>query len=550
MSSAAVASPPAAASPHHVLQPTVLVSALTAFKLNPRKHFDAKAMQELTDSVKAQGVVQAIVVRPNGKAGTYEIVAGERRWRAAKAAGLAEIPATIRELTDAQALELAVIENNQRENLHPLEEAEGYEALLKQKHANLSKYTVEDLMAKIGRSKSYVYQRLKLLDLCEEARKAYYAGKLDYSKAVLVARIAGVELQRKALKEITEGHYAGAEPMSFRAAQQHVQNNYMLTLERAPFPIKDANLVAAAGSCDKCPKRTGNTPELFEDVKSGDVCTDPGCFGKKRDAHTAALAAIAKAAGREVITGKDAKKVAPHGVGNELKGYRSLDEQIWSGNKYETLRKLMGKDLPGKPALLEDPANGTLVEVVKAADAAAVLKTKAPSSNPRADTFSAQQRAREAKQRAARELRMQIYLATRDKVAKAGLGLEDVRLVAAEYWERLWHDSKAVIAPWWIPESQDAKGKKVQRHELITTRIATMSGEDLVRLVLDCAAAHLVRNVDGHEATKDGMAIEALAKRHKVDVTAMKRAAVKEAEAKAQAKKAKAKKPAKAKGKR
>jgi ParB/RepB/Spo0J family partition protein len=200
-----------------VLQPTVLVSALTAFKLNPRKHFDAKAMQELTDSVKAQGVVQAIVVRPNGKPGTYEIVAGERRWRAAKAAGLAEIPATIRELTDAQALELAVIENNQRENLHPLEEAEGYEALLKQKHANLSKYTVEDLMAKIGRSKSYVYQRLKLLDLCEEARKAYYAGKLDYSKAVLIARIAGVELQRKALKEISEGHYAGAEPMSFRS---------------------------------------------------------------------------------------------------------------------------------------------------------------------------------------------------------------------------------------------------------------------------------------------------------------------------------------------
>jgi ParB/RepB/Spo0J family partition protein len=459
MSSAAVASP-AAASQHHVLQPTVLVSALTAFKLNPRKHFDAKAMQELTDSVKAQGVVQAIVVRPNGKPGTYEIVAGERRWRAAKAAGLAEIPATIRELTDAQALELAVIENNQRENLHPLEEAEGYEALLKQKHANLSKYTVEDLMAKIGRSKSYVYQRLKLLDLCEEARKAYYAGKLDYSKAVLIARIAGSELQRQALKEISEGHYIGAGPMSFREAQQHVQRSYMLSLERAPFPIKDANLVAAAGSCDKCPKRTGNTPELFEDVKSGDVCTDPGCFGKKRDAHTAALAAVAKAAGREVITGKDAKKVAPHGVGNELKGYRSLDEQIWTGNKHETLRKLMGKDLPGKPALLEDPANGTLVEVVKAADAAAVLKTKAPSSNPRADTFSAQQRAREAKQRAARELRMQIYLATRDKVAKAGLGLEDVRLVAAEYWERLWHDSKAVIARGGSPKAKTRRARK------------------------------------------------------------------------------------------
>jgi hypothetical protein len=99
------------------------------------------------------------------------------------------------------------------------------------------------------------------------------------------------------------------------------------------------------------------------------------------------------------------------------------------------------------------------------------------------------------------------------------------------------------------PRKPGREGQESTAAELLTKRIATMNGEDLVRLVLDCAAAHLVRNVDGHEATKDGMAIEALAKRHKVDVTAMKRTAVKEAEAtEAQAKKAKAKKT-KAKGK-
>jgi ParB/RepB/Spo0J family partition protein len=109
----------------------------------------------------------------------------------------------VRELSDAQALELQIIENNQREDLHPLEEAEGYEALLKCAHEDGRKYTVDDIVAKIARSRSYVYQKLKLCELCDEARKAFYAGTIDFSRAILLARIAGVDLQRKALKEIT-----------------------------------------------------------------------------------------------------------------------------------------------------------------------------------------------------------------------------------------------------------------------------------------------------------------------------------------------------------
>jgi ParB/RepB/Spo0J family partition protein len=517
------------------------------FKLNPRKHFDSKAMQELTDSVKAQGVVQAIVVRPNGKPGAYEIVAGERRWRAAKAAGLIEIPPLIRELTDPQALELAVIENNQREGLHPLEEAEGYEALLKLKHPDGRKYAAEDLVTKTGRSKSYVYQRLKLLDLCEPARKAYYAGKLDYSKSVLIARIPGQEHQQKALKEITQGRWQGDEPMSFREAAQHVQNNYMLRLDRAPFPVKDATLVASCGACSTCPKRTGNAPELFEDVQSADVCTDPVCFAGKRDAHTERLTAKAKEEGREVIAGKEARKVAPHGVGAALTGYRSLDEQIWTGKGHKTIRQLVGKDLPAKPALLEDPSEGKLVEVVKSSDVDKLLKAKIPSTNPRTDTFSKQQRERDAKAKAARELRSEIYLATRDKAAKAGLGLEDLRHVVACVWERWWHEHKARVAAWW--ETAEA-GKKHDRVDAVSKRVPKMSGEELIRLLLDCTTVGMVHNVDGHESSKDSLALEALAKRHKVDVTAIKRAASQVATAKAKEKKAKAKKAPKAKAKR
>jgi ParB/RepB/Spo0J family partition protein len=130
-------------------QPTIPLAAIVVSKTNPRKTIDKVKLDELTANVKLKGIINPILVRPI-KSGLYEVVAGERRFKAAKGAGLAEIPATVKELTDAEALELQVIENNQREDLHPLEEAEGYEALLKCKHADGSKYTVDDIAAKVG----------------------------------------------------------------------------------------------------------------------------------------------------------------------------------------------------------------------------------------------------------------------------------------------------------------------------------------------------------------------------------------------------------------
>jgi hypothetical protein len=259
--------------------------------------------------------------------------------------------------------------------------------------------------------------------------------------------------------------------MTVREAQQHILHHYTLALERAPFPIKDANLVPKAGACSTCPKRSGNSPELFADVKSGDVCTDPACFSAKRTAHTEALAAIAKASGREVITGKDAKKIAPHGVGyGELKGYTSLDKEVWTGGKSRTVRQILGKDAPKAPALLEDGSTGNLVEVVKTADITPLLKAKMPSSNPRTDTYAKQARAREAKEKTARELRRRIYFAAREAAGKAGLGLEDLRLVAQHSYGRLWHEHKKAIAPWWI-QADDGKGKKVDRVEALAKKV-------------------------------------------------------------------------------
>jgi len=114
----------------------------------------------------------------------YELVAGERRYRACKLAGLNTIPAMIRSLTDDQVLEIQIIENLQRDDLTELEEAEGYDALMT--HSN---FTVDQVGEKIGKSRSYVYGRLKLLELTEDSKQAMRVGTLDASRALLIARI-------------------------------------------------------------------------------------------------------------------------------------------------------------------------------------------------------------------------------------------------------------------------------------------------------------------------------------------------------------------------
>lgn len=161
----------------------IRVDAIKPSGTNPRKSLDKAQLAELTQSVRAHGVLQPVLVRPNGAAGEFLLVAGERRWRAAKAAGLAEIPALVRELSDAQVLEIQVIENLQRADLHPLEEAQGYQQLL------AKKYDVARIAARVGRSPNYVYDRVKLLNLTKEAQKRFLAGEFTTGHAVILARL-------------------------------------------------------------------------------------------------------------------------------------------------------------------------------------------------------------------------------------------------------------------------------------------------------------------------------------------------------------------------
>lgn len=158
-------------------------------KTNPRRVVNGHALDELTQSVKEHGVLQPILVRPNGKG--YEIVAGHRRYAAAEKAGLETLPVFVRELTDEQALELQLIENLERSDLHPLEEAQGYQQLIA-----VHKYDVTRIAEKIGRSIKYVYDRVKLLQLVPAAKDLFLEDKITAGHAILLARLSPKDQKR------------------------------------------------------------------------------------------------------------------------------------------------------------------------------------------------------------------------------------------------------------------------------------------------------------------------------------------------------------------
>lgn len=356
----------------------LIVSSLT----NPRKNFNPTKLAELAEDIKRRGIDTPVTVRPlpgsrvadTDRNVQFELVCGERRLRASELAGVATIPAMVRALTDDQALEIQLCENLKRDDLTELEEAEGYEALMQ--HASI---TVDQVGDRIGKSRSYVYGRIKLLDLCSEARVSLRDGAIDASRALLVARIPDHKLQIKAMKEILAGgSYYHGEPLTYRQALEHVQRNFMLKLGEAKFTITSIDLLPAAGSCKTCIKRTGHNPDLFSDVKGADLCTDPPCFHKKEEAHAAALVKEAKDKGQTVIAGKEAQELrASNSYHDKFVGYRRLDA-IDDSPTDQPLRKLIGPMMKSegiKPVLIEGTRKkGELLECLPNEVALKLLK--------------------------------------------------------------------------------------------------------------------------------------------------------------------------------
>jgi len=190
------------------------VASINEIKPNifqPRKEFDEEAISELASSIKEKGILQPLVVRTI--AGGYEIIAGERRWRAAQRAGITRVPVIIKEASDREVLEIALIENLQREDLNPIEEAVAYQQLIDE-----FELTHEDLSQQIGKDRSTITNQLRLLKLPEEAKKALIAGEITAGHARAILSIESPAEAREALRAIQK------QKLSVRKAEQLIQN--------------------------------------------------------------------------------------------------------------------------------------------------------------------------------------------------------------------------------------------------------------------------------------------------------------------------------------
>ncbi len=259
---------------------SVAIGAVRESGTNPRKRFDEGKLAELAESIRGNGIVQALVVRPGDVEGEYILIAGERRLRAARLAGLAEVPVTVRECTAAEAAEVQLVENAQREDVTRLEEAEGFQRLIDE-HG----YDVARIAERVGKSKRYIYQRLQLLTVSAVLREAMESGLVTQAKAARIARL-GESGQAEAVREIEERREQGRE-LSLRALDRWIKEELVLNLDAAAFPKDDAKLVKAAGTCVECPKRSGNQPDLCADMRSPNNCLDAECYRGKVAAHMA-----------------------------------------------------------------------------------------------------------------------------------------------------------------------------------------------------------------------------------------------------------------------
>ncbi len=264
--------------------PAVPIDAIEASKTNPRKFFDKGDLEELARSIREKGVIQPIVLRPHPKATKsllFEIVAGERRYRATKLAEILTIPSIIRDLDDTAVLEIQVIENLQRSDVHELEEAHGYRRLIKE-----AKYEVKDLALRVGKSEEYIYARMKLLALDKDLQDMFLKNEITAGHAVLLARLPK-ESQMLAARQLYQQKWndvAGGQTkdlISVRDLGYFIQRQIQMDLGKAPFDVEDLTLVKAAGACSACPKRTGASVQLFPEVKGHDLCLDRGCYVKK-----------------------------------------------------------------------------------------------------------------------------------------------------------------------------------------------------------------------------------------------------------------------------
>jgi ParB family chromosome partitioning protein len=483
---------------------------------NPRRQFDEAKLAELSDNIRLHGVLQPVLLRPlpGGEAGFYELVAGARRYRASKLAGRETIPATVRELTDTQCLELQLIENLQRADVHELDEARGYAALMQLQPEN---YTVEVLAEKIGRSEKYVYARLRLMHLTEEGQEAFYVGRLTVAHAFEIARLQPND-QRRALQECFPNHRSTAsalkdrkaEAVTVRELRAWIESEILLDLSHAPFDPQDESLLPPAGSCTRCPKRTGNNPMLFPEVQRKSICTDPSCYRMKVEALVQIRIKPLEEKGEKPLRVSQAPAWQA----------KSRKADVLYEGQYRNVKKAECPQT--KPAVVVDGSDaGTLLHVCL--DQKCSVHARVSNYQP-----TPQERAARAKEllaeRIEKESRVRILNAVRKKLPTT-LSRSDLEMAVLDYFERLGPDNHRRLCRvygWEERKTKAAYGGTCVDYKVIAQKaVRGMSIREVQHFLVVCSLVSdlYCPGYNPKQALAKNSNLVCAAARYKIDVT-------------------------------
>ncbi len=351
---------------------------------NPRKHFNPVKLQELAESIKSQGVMSPVVARTVPSYSGWELVFGHRRFRAAQLAGLDSIPAVIRDMSDEAVKVAQIHENLLRDDVTALEEAEGFRALMDD-HG----LTAEQLIADSGKSKSYIYGRLKLLNLCDAVRSACESDELPAEIAVAIARIPTAAMQKKALELVREkgwvdGQHATIGWKSTRAAK--------LALKGASFtiPLKDASegmttdatLSDDGRACTSCALCSDNDPDLTDLFGAG-VCTDTDCFDARHKRLFETAVDLHRAQGGVVLADEEAAEAmrTRHWPTKYQEQYVCVEKAVSDGGPtIEKTLAQMGEAAP--PVVMALAGDGEPIRFIARKDLDAVLTAAGIAPEP------------------------------------------------------------------------------------------------------------------------------------------------------------------------
>jgi ParB/RepB/Spo0J family partition protein len=540
------------------------------------------AFLELVESIRNNGVLQPVIVKSYAGTSQYLGVIGSRRTRAALAAGVASIPAIVRDdLEGAKLTQAVTIENLQREDLPPLLESEQL-ALLFQS----SNVTIADVTERIGKDASYIRKRLQLQHLTDAGKKGLEAGTLQLSIALMLARLTPDD-QATALpvatgKRSTHGdyaRYADDGPVTTKEFGEYIKRAFLLELAGVPWDLADETLVVAAGSCKACPKRTGNAPDLWGDAGKGDRCTDGACFDSKKTAFLqlsyAKASAPPPAPAAVATNGATADKAKPGADDGRMPGRVTVKQKPAAikpapkpipitltdhgpNPKEPTVEKPLGAGwfsiVKGKTNC-PDTVQAFIVEGDQAHKAGSVIAIcrnmkcrihnagASVTRKPSDDRYTREQRAKEKaikRERIARQavLKAALYAVIGGKP----MTLDERKTVAIAFFGRVWNENrKHIVALLEI----DAGSRRSLAEAAVKRWLGKATPAQVDAFLLACAfapAAWLSSDYGSGQSTKAGL--EAFAKRKGVNVAKVRAAAVadkKKAKAERKAAKGKAK---------